>query len=469
MRASKRRLLLLGCASALGACAVQPPAPPLQDPLPARLTESELPGFDAAAAPPARWWARFGSAPLDALVDEALRTSPTVAAASARLQAAGRLADAERHDARWPRAGLAVSAARQRVDPAAMGIRGAPGSMFSLYGVGVDVRYDLDVAGGRAAGAEAAAARAAAARAQVEAARAMLAGNVVAAALHAAAFEAQLRLRAEALAWQRERLAIATRETAIGARSQAALLAEQGALDSAEAALAPLRQALATERVRLATLLGRAPAAGLPPLPRWAALSASDDPIAVGLPADVVARRPDVRLSESRVREAAAQAGMAAAALYPQLTLGGSASSQRQRLADLADGLNVWHLALSLAQPLLDAPALRARRDAAQAAHAAALADHRDTVARALGEVAAAMHAVHEGAARAQALRAAAARAGEQAAIAAERARLGGASRLERVEAARRAAEAQGSAVDAEAAHRLALAALLQAVGGAWP
>lgn len=468
----KRIAIALVCSALvvlLAACATPaPPAPPAAT-LPERYTEAPLPGFDSAAEPLARWWTVFGSAPLEALVSEALAASPTLAAAGERLRAAERLADAEARDARLPRAELGISAARQRNDPAVMGIRGMPGSVFPLYGVGVDVRYDLDLAGRRGHLADAAGARAVEARAQAEAARAMLAGNVAAAALQAAALEARLDVQARERALLRERAAIAEREAAIGARSQASLRAETGAVDEAEARAAPLRRDLAAQRARLAVLLGRAPAQGLPALPRWAELAAPAAPLAVGWPAAVVARRPDVRLAEARVREAAAHAGAAAAALYPQLTLAAGASSQRQRLADLADGLNLWNIGLKLAQPLLDAPALRARRDAAQAGHAAALADHRDTVAQALGEVAEALHAVHEGEARGAALRSVAGHARARAAIAAERERVGGVSRRDRLDAEREALQAEAAAIEAVAAHRLAVAALLQAVGGPPP
>src|SRR5690606_41435313 len=96
-------------------------------------------------------------------------------------------------------------------------------------------------------------------------------------------------------------------------------------------------------------------------------------------------------------------AGVAAANRYPRFTLTGSFGSQRTRAGDMADGVNVWNVALGLTQPLFRGGELLARQRAAEAALQGAAAAYRDTVLQGFQQVAEALRAVQADAATLQA------------------------------------------------------------------
>src|SRR5690606_18486336 len=124
----------------------------------------------------APWWRHLGSPQLDALIDEALSASPTLAAAQATLRQAQELQSAQTAALQLPRADLAVGSQRQQTSPSAQGQAG-PGRAFSLHSASVGVQYPLDLAGGNRRALEGLAARTEHRRYQLEAARLGLAAS----------------------------------------------------------------------------------------------------------------------------------------------------------------------------------------------------------------------------------------------------------------------------------------------------
>jgi len=104
-------------------------------------------------------------------------------------------------------------------------------------------------------------------------------------------------------------------------------------------------------------------------------------------PAQLALTRPDVRAAASLLHVANAEVGRATAALYPGISLVASAGSQQTSILDSLGSLNVWSLGVGLTQPLFNGGKLRARRDAAQAAYEATLADYQATVFQAVQQV----------------------------------------------------------------------------------
>ena len=141
-------LAALGLSAVLAGCAVAPAYVRPASPVPASAT-----GYTAGAAPattasaavplgqaqqwvegpvPAQWWRGFGSPALDALVDEALRASPTLAAAEAVLSQARELYAAQAGTTQRPQVDLALGAQRQQISPSAQGLPGDTRE-FGLY------------------------------------------------------------------------------------------------------------------------------------------------------------------------------------------------------------------------------------------------------------------------------------------------------------------------------------------------
>ncbi|WP_174952064.1 TolC family protein, partial [Enterobacter hormaechei] len=126
---------------------------------------------------PADWWHLFRSPALDALVDEALRASPSVAQAEARLRQAQAEAQAQFGYA-LPSVDGTVSAVRQQINPEAFGFNTPKPGPFTLYSASLSVSYALDIFGGVRRALEASRAQVDTQRYELEAARLSLAGNV---------------------------------------------------------------------------------------------------------------------------------------------------------------------------------------------------------------------------------------------------------------------------------------------------
>lgn len=117
-----------------------------------------------------RWWQAFGSAKLDAAIEEGLRANPTLEAAEAALRQARHRYDAQAGSTEYPQANATLSGGRKSVNNAAMGQTGGENT-FNLYGASVHVGYDFDLFRGNRRALEALAARADYRRFQLENAR----------------------------------------------------------------------------------------------------------------------------------------------------------------------------------------------------------------------------------------------------------------------------------------------------------
>jgi NodT family efflux transporter outer membrane factor (OMF) lipoprotein len=135
----------------------------------------------------------------------------------------------------------------------------------------------------------------------------------------------------------------------------------------------------------IAVLLGKSPSEfTLPPAPLKAVLPA----VPVGLPSDLLERRPDIAFAERQAAAANANIGVAQAAYYPSLLLGASGGDSLAGLSQFfsAPG-RVWSLGATLAQVLFDGGARHARTDQATASFDAAVAQYRQTVLSGFQEV----------------------------------------------------------------------------------
>ena len=128
----------------------------------------------------------------------------------------------------------------------------------------------------------------------------------------------------------------------------------------------------------VAILIGKPPADfSLPALP----LTATPPPIPVGLPSELLERRPDVAAAERRMASANAQIGVAKAAYYPTISLGVTGGFESGVITTLISGPSaLWSVGGSAMAPIFDAGRRRANLDQAIAAHDQTVANYRETV-----------------------------------------------------------------------------------------
>ena len=145
-----------------------------------------------------------------------------------------------------------------------------------------------------------------------------------------------------------------------------------------------LRRQRALFEHAIATLTGTpAPLFSVPPEKRD--MRAPDVPI--GVPSDVLERRPDVAAAERAMAVANAQVGVANAAFYPSINLGLTAGQESRRLNTLLDMPSlVWSLGVNLAQPLFDGGRVKGNYEAARAGYDIAVANYRRVVLTAMQE-----------------------------------------------------------------------------------
>ena len=103
--------------------------------------------------------------------------------------------------------------------------------------------------------------------------------------------------------------------------------------------------------------------------------------VPLGVPSELLQRRPDIASAERQVVAANAQIGIERSAFFPSLSLGGTLGSSQSRLGDLLSASGaLWSLGVSVAQTVFDAGAIRARVEGAEAGLDAAIARYRQTV-----------------------------------------------------------------------------------------
>jgi NodT family efflux transporter outer membrane factor (OMF) lipoprotein len=357
---------------------------------PAPVAAGQLAGIAATSATPAvgdRWWLAFQDRQLDALIDEALANSPTLAGARARLESAQALARGARAG-RLPAADVAGAVERERLS--AKGLYPPPygGSTLNLGQVGVDLSYEIDLFGRVGAQVAASDAAVAAAGSDLAAARLGLAAAVARTYLklgRSDALEATLR---DAAARRRELLGLTEQRRAAGLDSEFEIEAARAAVATADTELAQAAEERALLANTLAALLGAGPARGAaltsPSFSLPAAIALPEE-----LPADLVARRPDVAAERARVRGAAADVRAAEAEFYPNINLVAFAGFQSVELGSLvSSGTRAWNAGPALSLPLFFTGKLRGQLGARDAAYAGAVARYNEAVLDAFHEVA---------------------------------------------------------------------------------
>jgi NodT family efflux transporter outer membrane factor (OMF) lipoprotein len=397
MSLSNRLRTLLAAASALALAACQTVGPEFQhpaDPKGARGAGYAMAGDPIAAgislSPDARtagpWWQTFGSPELDQAIRTALADSPTLAAANATLERAQAEARAAK-GAQQVQADATGSAQKERINTQAFGFTGFPSPTISLYSVGANVSYDLDLFGGKRRATEAARARAEAAARQADAAYLTLSSNVAAQAMRIAGIRAQIDAIRQIVADDNRVIDMVRKAQQLGGEAPAASNNALAQRAEDQALLPPLQRQLAEARHQMALLAGKSPAEWTAPDIDMAKLRAPAA-IPVSLPSTLVKTRPDILESEAELHAATAQIGVAIANQYPDIKLTANLTQSAIHPQDLFNySSSGWNLLAGVTGPITHGGTLKAQRRAAEAEARAALARYQQTVIRAFTQV----------------------------------------------------------------------------------
>lgn len=336
-------------------------------------------------APRGPWWEIFGDRELNALQEQVDVSNQTLAAAEAQLRAAR----------------AAINVARAPLVPTVTGGATATGSRPSLNRLGssnssrgnpqtdfqlpFDATYELDLWGRIRQGVEASQATAAASAADLETARLSIHAELAVNYFVLHGLDAQRQLLEITIAAFERALELTTNRYNQGVASQIEVLQARTQLEITRAQAMDLGIQRAQFTHAIAILLGKAPGAvTLAPKP----IGVQPPVIPVGVPSELLERRPDIAAAERRVAAANTQIGMARAAFYPALTLRASQGLQSSRPELLLAFPSIfWSLGASLVETLVDGGRRQAVTEQAKATHAATVAMYRQTVLVALQNV----------------------------------------------------------------------------------
>lgn len=361
-----RRLLLLALPLLASACTVGPD-----------FRRPATPGESAAWVSPANSaeadlvpWTKLGDPVLSDLIDKAMTANLDVAEAEGRLREA--------------RAQLGVTRARglpnATLSGSAQGLETSLNGQFpaknipfyqrnfALFDAGFDASWEIDLWGGQRRALESANRQIDAARARVHDVRLQTVAEVV-------RTYAQLRGSQALLGFARSDAQTAAETARIALQryraGEAARFDDTRAKEQARTAYAPIPGLEAEVRAaafRLALLTGRPPEAVNDLIDTPTALPALPANVAIGMRADILRRRPDVRAAEADLAAATANVGVETANLYPRLSLSGSFSQQARKASDLTSGDSFgFAIGPRLSWAIFDAGKVRAQIGAANA------------------------------------------------------------------------------------------------------
>jgi len=331
---------------------------------PAAWHEPLAQGITATSSDPqtlARWWSVLDDPVLTALEERAVNGNLDLAQAKQRvLQSL-----AQREVARagyYPtvRGGVAY------VSPLGS-LRTAGSNSNSGFHPGLDISWELDLFGGVRRSVEAAGGEYEASEADLDGALVSLAAAVAQNYIEVRSLQARLDVLGRNVGIQDELLQLANWRAKAGLTTTLDIEQASSSLEQTRAQLPALRAALEAARNRLAVLVGEPPGALADLLAASGSIPVPPAGIAVGVPADVLRQRPDVRRAERQLAAETARVGVQEAARYPTLTIG----------ANL----------VTLSQLFFDAGASAGKVKAQDAVREAALARYKSTVLTALEEV----------------------------------------------------------------------------------
>ncbi len=468
-----RRIVLALLAAASAACAVGPEYRRPSAPAPASYKETGTaqtgewkPAHPSDEAARGKWWEVFGDPELNALEEQVVISNQNVAQAEAAFRGASALARAARA-AMLPTVGASASAARSSgLTTHPSGATGAPAPTVTVYSVPVDLAWELDVFGRIRRTAEAGRAGAQASAADLASVTLAMQAELAADFFTLHGLDTEKELLDSTVAAYRTALELTTNRYKQGVVSGVDVAQAQTQLDTTRAQATDLTIARAQAEHAIAVLVGKAPSEfAIEPRP----IRAGPPEIPPGIPSEMLERRPDVAAAERLAAAANAQIGVARAAWFPTLTLGGTFGYQASTLANFFSLPNrFWSLGPALAETLFTGGRRRAASDQAIAAYDASVAAYRESVLTALQEVEdnlAALRILSEEAGQQADAVAAAERA---LAMAKNRYQAGVTTYLEVVTAQSTALTNQRAAVDLLTRRMAASVNLVKALGGGW-
>ncbi|RAR66952.1 NodT family efflux transporter outer membrane factor (OMF) lipoprotein [Paraburkholderia unamae] len=383
-------LAVASALSALGGCTVGPDY--VRPAMPVAATYKELAGTGWTLAQPAdqasrgAWWTIYGDATLDALEAQVETANQNVQAAQAHFRAA-RANVAQQRSSFFPLVTASGDYSRYRTSQN-LQYTSKAGLTINDYAVGIDATWEPDIWGRVARNVEAAKAGAQASAADMQAVLLSMQAELATDYFELRGVDRERQLLDDTLQAYRESLELTQNRYAGGIATDADVGQAQTQLQTTEAQAIDLGVQRAQLEHAIAILTGQSPSTfSLPAAPK-AAYTVRAIASPPGVPSKLLERRPDIAAAERRVAAANAQVGVATAAFFPSLMLAVTGGLEATNFSQwLVAPARFWSLGPTLAGTLLDFGGREAVREAARAQYDENVAQYRETVLDAFGEV----------------------------------------------------------------------------------
>jgi len=331
------------------------------------------------------WWQNFKDPVLDSLINQAVQANLNLRQAEARILQA-RAARAVTASGVWPTVDASGSAARSRSPGGAA--QSAEPKAHNLFQAGLDAAWELDLFGGVRRSIEAADSNS---QAFVEARRDLLVtltAEVATSYIQLRGLQQQIAITKKNLETQQSTAEVTRKRFQVGFVSRLDVANAEAQVATTLSLIPPLEASARQAMYSLGVLLGREPAALLAELSPEKAIPGTPPAVPVGLPSDLLRRRPDIRLAEANIHTATAQIGVATADLYPRFSLTGTLGAQATTFGS-AGGVNggFWSFGAGVLWPVFNAGRIRANIRLQDAVQQEALLAYQQTVLTALQDV----------------------------------------------------------------------------------
>jgi NodT family efflux transporter outer membrane factor (OMF) lipoprotein len=365
--------------------------------MPARWGELPRSGVVSGEQPVVQWWSVFRDPVLDSLVEEAVRSNLDVKLARARIREARAQRGIVAADY-FPNVDVSGSYTRFRRSENVSGTpvtgtgetesTGGSSGSRDLFVAGFDAGWEIDIFGGIRRSVEAADATVAASEENHRDVLVTLLAEVARNYLEVRGNQRRISIAQANIEVQQKTLELTRGRFEAGLGSRLEIAQAEAQLTTTQSQIPRLETSVKQAIHRLSVLLGQQPTALASRLEEGDAIPPAPPEVPVGLPSDLLRRRPDVRQAEWELAAATARIGVATADLFPKFYLTGLAGLRSAEAGDFFDGgSRFWSIGPVIQWPVFDAGRIRANIEVQNARQEQALVVYENTVLQSLEEV----------------------------------------------------------------------------------
>ncbi len=327
-----------------------------------------------------QWWRKFNDPKLTALVEEAVKTNLDLQLAKSRLRQARAIRGVVTGGL-WPAASGSAAYSRNHSPAGGTGTAGN----YNLFQAGLDAVWELDIFGGIRRNVESAEANIQAAQEGIRDIQVSLIAEVALNYVQLRGFQQQIVVAQNNLKAQRHTADITRQKFTAGFVSGLDVANADAQVATTESQIPVLETSARQAMYALSVLLARPPAGLLEELSETKPLPVTPPEIPLGLPSDLLRRRPDIRQAEAQIHSATAQIGVATADLFPKFSMTGSLNFQNNLLRNwFTDPSRTWSSGPSLNWPIFQGGSIVSNIRVQEALRDQAFINYQKTVLTAL-------------------------------------------------------------------------------------